>query len=173
MNGKQRSLGYAIDTMIAALTDLTEAQQRTALLAVLSDLGVVPADFLRWLQGAPPSRTIDDPADRAVLAPLVRSDIRALREEKKVRSAKDMACLVAYYLTDVAPEPERKSTVTAADMEKYFKQAGYKLPARLQQLLIDTKQAGLFDSVARGEYRLNTVGYNRIVHDLPEHLGKD
>jgi len=78
-----------------------------------------------------------------------------------------MACLVAYYLQEHAPDAERKQAITTADIDKYFKQAGFKLPQRSPQLLPDTKSAGYFDSVGRGEYKLNAVGYNLVVHNLP------
>ena len=78
-----------------------------------------------------------------------------------------MACLVAYYLQEVAPDAERKSTVTAGDLDKYFKQAGFKLPSRPGQVLIDAKGDGYFDSTGRGEYRLNAVGYNLVAHSMP------
>jgi hypothetical protein len=78
-----------------------------------------------------------------------------------------MACLVAYYLQEHAPDSERKQAITTADIDKYFKQAGFKLPQRSQQLLPDAKAAGYFDSVGRGEYKMNAVGYNLIVHNLP------
>jgi hypothetical protein len=78
-----------------------------------------------------------------------------------------MACLVAYYLQDVAPESERKATISVADLEKFFKQAGYQLPKRLEQLLVNAKSGGYFESVGKGSYRLTAVGYNLVVHSLP------
>jgi len=78
-----------------------------------------------------------------------------------------MAALVAYFLSDLAPESKKKSTVTTKDMETYFKIAGYRLPKALQQLLGNAKNAGYFDPVGTGEYKLNAVGYNLVVHNLP------
>src|SRR5712691_11897180 len=54
--------------------------------------------------------------------------IRDLKEEKQPQSLNQMAALVAYYLSELAPDGERREEVTAADLEKYFKQAGFKLP---------------------------------------------
>lgn len=78
-----------------------------------------------------------------------------------------MACLVAYYLQEVAPEGERKDFINSADLEKYFKQANFKLPQRVQQVLPEAKSSGYFDSAGRGEYKLNAVGYNLVAHSLP------
>ena len=78
-----------------------------------------------------------------------------------------MACVVAYYLQAVAPITERKQEISTPDLEKYFKQAGYPLPKKLGQVLIDAKAAGYFDATDRGAYKLNAVGYNLVVHSLP------
>ena len=82
-------------------------------------------------------------------------------------SAQQMACLVAYYLQEHAPKEERTKEVTTADLERLFKQAGYKLPVRMEQVLVNAKIAGYFESVDRGKYRLTRVGYNLITHSLP------
>ena len=94
-------------------------------------------------------------------------DIRRLKEEKKPNSARQMACLVAFYLQEHAPTTERKDTITTADLEKYFKQAGYKLPEKLEQLLIDCKRSGYVEAAKRGEYKLTRVGYNLVTHSMP------
>jgi hypothetical protein len=78
-----------------------------------------------------------------------------------------MACVTAFYLQELALGDERKDTVNASDLERYFKQAGYKLPSRIAQTLIDAKAAGYMDSTGRGEYKLNAVGYNLVAHSLP------
>jgi hypothetical protein len=94
-------------------------------------------------------------------------DIRKLKEEKQPKSAIQMACLVAYYLSEHAPESEKKTTVKIEDLEKYFKQANYKLPQKISQLLVSAKGAGYFDSPGRGDYKLNAVGYNLVAHSMP------
>jgi hypothetical protein len=69
----------------------------------------------------------ESPASEAPLpsSPTQRqiADIRSLREEKQPSTAVEMAALVAYYLSEVAPAVERRETVTADDIERYFKQA--------------------------------------------------
>jgi len=61
--------------------------------------------------------------------------IRDLKDEKQPESANQMAALVAYYLSEVASENERKDSINASDLEKYFKQAGFKLPNKIPQTL--------------------------------------
>jgi hypothetical protein len=91
-----------------------------------------------------------------------------LVEEKQPRSAIEMAVLVAYYLSHKSPIAERKQTISADDLTTYFKIAGFKLPNAPQYTLPNAKNAGYLDSVGGGEYKLNPVGYNLIVHSLPK-----
>ena len=93
--------------------------------------------------------------------------IRDLKEEKQPESSNQMAALVAYYLSEVAGDGERKGAINAADIEKYFKQAAYKLPKSVNQTLPNAAAAGYFEGEGGGMYRLNAVGYNLVVHGLP------
>lgn len=93
--------------------------------------------------------------------------IRDLKEEKQPESANQMAALVAYYLSELAPEDSMKSEISSADIEKYFKQAAFKLPGAIHKTLPNATAAGYFDSLQGGRYRLNPVGYNLVVHALP------
>jgi hypothetical protein len=99
--------------------------------------------------------------------PLRQSSIKDLRDEKQPDSSNQMAALVAFYLAEVAPSHERKGTVTAADIEKYFKQARFNLPKKIAMTLPNATAAGYFESIGSGTYKLNPVGYNLIAHGLP------
>ena len=94
--------------------------------------------------------------------------IRDLKEEKQPRSANEMAALVAYYVSHSAPKGERKKTVTTKDIETYFKISDFRLPTKPQFTLPNAKAAGYLDAVGSGEYKLNPVGYNLVVHSLPK-----
>jgi len=100
-------------------------------------------------------------------APTRLEDIRSLRAEKQPGNGIEMAALVAYYLTELAPPEERSASVDAAGLTKYFKQAGYPLPKTPSMTLVHAKSAGYLDAVSRGQYRLNPVGYNLAAHSLP------
>jgi hypothetical protein len=97
--------------------------------------------------------------------------IRDLKEEKNPTSSNQMTALVAYYLSEVAPSDERKSAINATDLQKYFKQAGFRLPKLIRVSLTNAAAAGYFDAVGNGQYRLNPVGYNLIAHGLPRGAG--
>jgi hypothetical protein len=168
---EKQTLGGAIDQIVKALESLDEGVRATALTAACLHLkialpGATPVHAVQQ----PPARTAGEQVGSSANVPASargHTDIRALKEEKKPKTAKEMACIVAYYFQELAPEAERKNTVVATDIEKYFKQAQFKLPQRIAQLLPDTKAAGYMDSVGRGEYRLNPVGYNLVAHTLP------
>ena len=97
-----------------------------------------------------------------------QSDIRSLKGEKSPRSANEMAALVAYYLSEAAPETHRKQTINADDIRMYFKQASFKLPSSAKMTLINAKNAGYLEPAGEpGQYRLNPVGYNLVAHNLP------
>lgn len=94
--------------------------------------------------------------------------IAQLKEQKQPRSAIEMATLVAYYLSHKALLNERKNTITTKDIETYFKIAEFKLPTKPKFTLPNTKIAGYIDAVGDGEYKLNPVGYNLVVHSMPK-----
>jgi hypothetical protein len=95
--------------------------------------------------------------------------IKTLKEQKQPKSAIEMAAIVAYYLSHIAPEKDRKEKITLKDLETQFKIADFKLPTKPQFTLPNTKNAGYLDSAGGGAYRLNPVGYNLVVHSLPRH----
>lgn len=179
MTSEKITLGKAIDQIVGALTALEKKEQQTAIATVCTVLDLSPIGFTgQMLQ---PSGHHDQgqlPAPHPIApAALPKTggheyqhgiDIRTLKDQKQPDSARQMACVVAYYLLEYAPEAERKLTITAADLETYFKQAKYKLPTKLEQLLVDCKGAGYFETVARGEYKLTRVGYNLVTHSMPK-----
>jgi hypothetical protein len=100
----------------------------------------------------------------AATPPLRATDIRSLKEERQPSSVNEMLALVAYYLSECAPMDERKEFIMRADVEKYFKQAAYPLPQRLDVVLPNAASAGYLDALGSGQYKLNPVGYNLVVH---------
>jgi hypothetical protein len=81
-----------------------------------------------------------------------------------------MAAVVAFYLSEVAPSDERRNAINVSDVQKYFKQAGFKLPKIPAKALLNAAAAGYFDPVGNGMYRLNPVGYNLVAHGLPKRI---
>jgi len=153
----------AIKAVLKALESLTPDARSSVAGYVLKRLGIavsVEAAFL----GAVTSQTPAGPAEAAALSTPIH--LEDLKKQKNPKSASEMAALVAFYLSELAPSAQRKKTVTAADIKTYFKIGGYPLP-EVQFTLPNAKQAGYFDAVGNGEYRLNAVGYNLVAHSLP------
>jgi len=163
------TLGQAIDQVIAALGDFKADDQQTILRAVYAHL-----DISGPTETSPADRRHAEQAreERAAVRPPrvgehAGMDIKTFKELKKPTSARQMACVVAYYLAEIATGNERKEIITIDDVEKYFKQGRYVLPTKLEQLLVDCRGAGYFESPARGEYKLTRVGHNLVAHQLP------
>jgi hypothetical protein len=174
MSEVKLTLGKAIDQLIEALSPFEDKDRRAIVSTVCQhleiDIGV--NNEATGHQAKPDLQRSSKFTARTAPAEKTRNvDIKSLKEEKNPKSARQMACLVAFYLQEHAPETERKDAITTADVERYFKQAGYKLPTKLEQLLIDSKHAGYFDSPRRGEYALTRVGYNLVAHSMASKTG--
>lgn len=177
MSETQPTLGQAIDLIIRALGSLDDVARRTALAAACMQLNISIGEFhvaatTVTVGGDARSRSEESSpaAEGAVVKPRSQEkgvDIRTFKEQKKPSSARQMACVVGFYVQELAPSTDRKETINTQDLEKYFKQAGFKLPGKINQVLADAKLAGYFDAPSRGEYKLNAVGYNLVAHSLP------
>lgn len=163
---KSKSLGQAIDEVIAALEGLDAQSRVTAVKAACEHLKV--EGFANTTGKDNQGR--DGGGGGAGNNALVSGgllDIKTLKNEKQPGSAIEMACIVGYFLQNVAQGDERKATIKGEDIDKYFRQAGYPLPKAKGQLLVDAKSSGYFDSAGVGAYKLNAVGYNLVAHSLP------
>ena len=158
----------AIGTLLKALEPLDPKARQSVLDYVMRRLdiplpttqgGALPTDTSLLPPGEPPVIT-HEPTGQVHIEDLVR--------DKKPRSAIEMATLVAYYLSHKAPQNERKQTISNKDIETYFKIGEFKLPSKPKFTLVNTKGAGYLDAVGDGEYKLNPVGYNLVVHSMPK-----
>ncbi|MDY6951067.1 MAG: hypothetical protein SWE60_06120 [Thermodesulfobacteriota bacterium] len=181
MTVEQLTLGQAIDQVIAALEPLDPNARQTVLTAVTTHLGLATSVVAPPAGGATsPSgnqrttSTKSPPVERQTpKSPKIYIDIRAFKEQKQPESANQMACIVGFYLQELAPTGERQDTIETGDLEKYFKQAGYPLPSNVGQVLRNCKRAGYLESVSRGAFKLNAVGYNLVAHRLPKAKGSE
>lgn len=158
----------AIGAILGALQGLEGESIQRVLDYVFGRLSIGPSGHVSVASRAGVSST---GSIREATEPVRQTSIRDLKDEKKPASSNQMAALVAYYLSEIAPAGERKDTINANDLEKYFKQAGFKLPKAIPQALPNAAAAGYFDAIGNGLYRLNPVGYNLVVHGLPRPHG--
>ena len=163
----------AMNDIIAALDGLEDGARARVVKYVLERLGIANnqlAPQQNIFPASPQSKaSATSPAASHPSPAFI--DIRMLKEQKQPKSAIQMAVLVAYYLQEVVSIADRKEAIDTGDIEKYFKQAPYKLPAGKNgsaDVLNNAKKAGYFEATGRGTYKLNPVGYNLIAHGLPE-----
>jgi hypothetical protein len=151
----------ALTAVVRALQALTPENRQRVVDSALTLLGAKPITSSKL-------SIIEKQADGSTASAVAAaSDIRSLKEQKKPQSANEMAAIVAYYLAEFVGDAQRRQAVDIADIEKYFKQANYRLPAHPKMTLVNAKNAGYFDAVGSGSYKLNPVGYNLVVHSLP------
>lgn len=151
----------AITAIVGALTPLNEEARLRVLDYSLRRLGLKAVG--QTAAPLPPATTPATPDSTATM-----HDIRSLTDDKKPKSAIEMAALVGFYLAHLAPEPDRKTDITAADITKYFHDANFPLPGTPSMTLVHAKNAGYFDAgSSKGSYKLNPVGHNLVAHRLP------
>jgi hypothetical protein len=149
----------ALTNVVKALQGLSADGQRRVVESALVLLGTKVSDARDVI--TPPKDGLPGPPPGGL------TDIRRLKEQKQPGSANEMAALVAYYLAEAVSGAEKKPAIDIADIEKYFKQATFRLPKHPKMALVNAKNAGYFDAAGGGKYKLNPVGYNLVVHSLP------
>jgi hypothetical protein len=155
----------AMNVIVEALKPLQDEQRTRVLEYVLARFGAVPLQQQLPSALAPVSASSTTTSGASTHISQVH-DIRSLKEAKNPKSANEMAALVAYYVSEIASEGERRNAITKADIEKYFKSAPFRLPADANFTLVNAKNAGYLDSIGGGQYKLNPVGYNLVAHRM-------
>ena len=150
----------AISSIIDVLKPLDENVRSRVLEYVLKRLEMDAFQMPSAVSGLSASAEVIPAAPRI-------QDIRTLTAEKQPRSTNEMVALIAYYVSELAPGEDRSPTVNMQIIRKYFKLAGFPMPRAPSSAIPNAAAAGYLENVARGEYRLNPVGYNLVVHGLP------
>jgi hypothetical protein len=162
----------AIKSIAAALEALDAPTRERVLKYAMDHMGIPTfpgtgrASGAAGTGGAPDVQTESPPRATQQVA-----DIRTLKDQKNPQSDTQMAALVAYYLAELAPDDRRKDAISTSDIVNYFKQANYELPEQPKDTLPRAKAGGYFDRAGRGRYKLNPVGHNLVVHNLPAQAG--
>ncbi len=131
--------------------------------------------ILRWSReklGLPaetavaPSGTSGIPAPATITAEGAK-DIKSFVAEKQPKSDNQFAATVAHYYRFVAPEANRKESITGDDLQEACRLAGRNRLPKPGQTLINAHAAGLLDKADRGSYAISTVGENLVAVTLP------
>ncbi len=164
----------AMDSIIKTLAELDPDSKNRVLDYVFNRLNIQPQIIAGGLEGGRTKSMVDENVQNFTMETQLGKkkvvDIKTLKAEKNPASANQMVALVAYYLSEEAPLEQRKETINSKDIDDYFKQASFGLPGRrANDALINAKNAGYINKTSDvGEYKLNPVGYNLIVHGLPK-----
>ena len=159
---------YAIQQVIAALSQLNSEARARVISYVFQRLGISSPALLSeaGTTGTTPLHGLEPAAP--IHQGRRQMDMRTFGQEKNPRSANERVAVVGYYLSELASAEERKAEISAADITRYFKQAGFPLPGAARMTLVNAKNAGYLDAGAgRGTYKLNPVGHNLVAHSLP------
>src|SRR5664279_783454 len=134
----------AISSIIALLNPLDVTERSRVLEYVLKRLE------MDAVQAGPTNATgiSMSATGRVTAAPMV-TDIRTLTAEKQPRSASEMVALIAYYLSELAPDPDRVPTVNVEIIRRYFKMAGFPMPRSPKSALTNAMAAGYLVNVSR------------------------
>ena len=164
----------AIKAVLDALEPLTSEARVSVLDYAIKCLQI----DLEPVQKSDASRTWPASADPPPIKAKTAADlqtvpvhIKDLKEKKKPRSANEMAALVGYYLANEAVPTDRKENISEKNINTYFKIAEFPLPEKSRFTLSNAKAAGYLDAIGNGEYKLNAVGHNLIVHSMPRGKG--
>ncbi len=157
----------AMQEILASLQNLDDEGRDRVLTYVYSRLGITFNRVDTDISFQPQiSDKFQSPNTTAYSDTRSLQDIRSLKELKKPSTSVEMAVLVAYYLEELAPDSEKKKEIGTSDITTYFKQAGYALPKIPSMTLVHAKNAGYFESVDRGLFKLNPVGYNLAAYTM-------
>ena len=161
----------AIQVLIEALSELDKIARERVLAYVFKRLDMqAPGPDVHSSGVQPVSERKPSEAQLPQEAPSTAhgafTDIRSFAEQKKPRSANEMAAVVAYYLQYEAPSNERKDAINKTDVERYFHLAKFRMPRDGRFTLANSKNAGYLDHKGKGHFSLNPVGYNLVAHKL-------
>lgn len=154
--------GTAIGKIITVLNPLDESGRVNVLNAVNAYYG------FGTNQRVAISDLKESAKDSGQIVNTTQKDIRSFKEEKQPKTAIEMAAVMAYYLKELAPPEERKESITLEDVKKYFIAANYRGKKQLRYTLHNAKNAGYFESLGKGKFKLNSVGINLVANNLPK-----
>lgn len=162
----------AAEEIKAILTGREQVEQERIIRWVNESLGLAPVPKKTESPVVPPSHTTASTAKTSSEIPVqptlpVKKDIRSFVDEKKPKSDVQFAVVAAYFYRFIAPEADRKDSISAKDLDESGRQArGYGFKKSLVTLS-NARASGYFDSAGRGAFKLNAVGENLVAMALP------
>jgi hypothetical protein len=93
--------------------------------------------------------------------------LRGFVEQKRPKADVHFVAVVAYYYQFEARDSERKTSITAADLQEACRLAKRNRFENPSVPLLNAFSVGYLDKVERGSYKLNSVGENLVAMALP------
>ncbi len=148
------------------------ARVRASLVSLLSGYAAPEPSVVELRAGDELGIGVSESATIRAVHPRLQT-IRDLYATKRPPTDPQTAALIAYYLSEVAPAKERRETIDKESLIKYFKLCPRVLPkGDAGQVLRNAKKLGYLDSAPEpGHFKLNSIGYNLVVHALPASPG--
>jgi len=101
----------------------------------------------------------------------VAATIKDFLNSKQPKGDNQLAATVAYFYRFVAPENDRKQSITKEDLLNACRLADWERPKHPAQVLVNSQAAGLLDrGTERGTYVINSVGENLVAVALPSNV---
>ena len=147
--------------MTKSLDDLDATRQVVAILEPFESID--RERIIRWAREKlgmiiiPPTgggAGLNNPPPLTSTNPAAASDIKSFVESKNPKNDTQLAATVAYYYRFLAPETERKESITSGDLLEACRKADRTRPARAAQTMVNAFSAGLFDKAGHGSYNL-------------------
>lgn len=156
----------AVRTVVAALQPFEPKDQERILRWAREKLGLAAPVVAGALHKV--SSTVAEQRTNSRI-PGKKTDIKTFTDLKKPGSDIQFAAAVAYYYRFEAPEPQRKESITSADLQEACRQTGRSRLKSPAQTLVNAHNQGYLDKGGeRGTYVVNTVGENLVAMALPE-----
>ena len=116
---------------------------------------------------SPPLRLGSPPPTSTTGVSGAGTDIQSFVNAKNPRSDTQFAATVAYYYQFIAPQAERKKSITEEDLLDACRKVGRERPKQPYMTLNNAFHAGLLDRPAKGAFSINSVGENLVAMTLP------
>ena len=94
-------------------------------------------------------------------------DIKSFVAAKSPRSDVQFAATIAYYYQFLAPEAEKKTSITQEDLLDACRRVDWQRPAKPYLTLNNAFHSGLLDRPEKGAFSINSVGENLVAMTLP------
>lgn len=171
------SVQYGTITGVTPTMTTTTPDEFDAVRTIVNTLEAFGPDdqnrILRWaaekLGLSQTQRSVAPTIAPATLGPQPESpratDIKSFVALKKPKNDSQFAAVVAYYYR--FESPEKKESITQADLLDACRKTNYKRPPAPNQTLRNALNAGLLDKAERGAFSVNSVGENLVAVTLP------